>query len=210
MAKVHFLLHAYDNVSRANHTSSCWGSLMRTLYRVAATAVAAVALARAPLAAQTVEFSGQGHAYDSYAGGVIVPGDFSFQYFLPQNPAPGSYVLSQGFTLANIDGTITQGTTTRPTTDNLQFYTLTDGGAFAIFRLNANAAILDGPQLFTGPTNAPHFTVGTFTGFALNDPVDVTTTISEATISVTPEPGSIALLGTGLVGLLPLLLRRRK
>ena len=116
MAKAHFLLHAYDNVSRANHTSSVWGFILRSLIRVASTTVAALAVAVVRLAAQTIEFSGHGHAYDTYAGGVITPGAFSFQYFLPQNPTPASYVLNQGFTLENVNGIITQGMTTRATT----------------------------------------------------------------------------------------------
>lgn len=182
---------------------------MRTLIRVVATSVAALALAVVPLAAQTVEFSGHGHAFDSYAG-VILPGDFFFQYILPQDPTPSSFVLNQGFTLTNVNGSITQGTTTRTTTDNLEFYTTLDGGAFAIYRPNATGAILNGPQLFSGTTDAPTFTAGSFTGFSLNNPVDVTTTISDVTISVTPEPDSVALVATGLVGLVPLVRLRRK
>ncbi|MEO6981630.1 MAG: hypothetical protein ABI072_00770, partial [Edaphobacter sp.] len=78
---------------------------LRTLLRGAATFVVGLTVAALPLAAQTVEFSGNGtvhRAVDNMQAGDV----FSFQYFLPQSPTldPGD-VFPQHFTLTSVTGT---------------------------------------------------------------------------------------------------------
>lgn len=177
----------------------------RSILRSAATFIVGLALAAGPLAAQTVSFSGHGHSYAQIAD--IPAGDFSFQYLLPQSPTPFSSIPDgtfDGFSM----GKIVQGTTVYTDTDDLVFFTSGHGGGFAI-RRSGNVALtsVGGLPLFTGPTDSPTFALGTYTGSTQRGNQ---TKISDVTISSTPEPTSMALLGTGLVGLVPMVRRRRK
>jgi hypothetical protein len=72
-----------------------------------------------------------------------------------------------------------------PGTYDLQFFDFTQG----------ISVLLDGPQLFTGSLTTPTFTPGTY-----DLTLDSTGSAVSLTIGSTPEPSSLVLLGTGILG----------
>jgi hypothetical protein len=143
---------------------------------------------------------------------------YSFSFSIPDTAIPNPTTA----TSARFNGT--QITYTRPgsTTELVEtgmfdgptFLTTLDQGGVALLRLEREPAgqmqfRLFGVQLFTGPTTAPVFTLGTYdlasTPRNGGDPVQPLTyrlTISDSPIAPVPEPASWAMMiaGFGLVG----------
>jgi hypothetical protein len=135
------------------------------------------------------------HANDLFS----VTGDgHTISFNLPATPTvlnPMSYDFS-------IDTTVTDNGVTAP--DMLVFYTGPDGGAFTdtFFGLSFVS-----PQLYTGSTSAPTFILGTFAG---TDGIPGSPNDVSIAITASPEPSSIALLCTGLLGVAGVARRRFK
>jgi len=119
------------------------------------------------------------------------------------SPTPASFVSGTSFTLNPITVTFEGNTLSGPVT----FFTA--GGA------GGGGAIFSGPKLFSGPESAPTFNLGTFalSGFTdIGDGPELVTgqlTISAAPTPAVPEPLPLALAGTGILGLVEILRRRR-
>ncbi|MGI8547850.1 MAG: PEP-CTERM sorting domain-containing protein [Gemmatimonadaceae bacterium] len=120
------------------------------------------------------------------------------------------------------DGTLSQTcSATAGNSLSLSFWLASNGAALNDFRVFLNGATLfDQANLgsfdFTQFTfNATALASDTLTFAFRNDPSylgldDISVTEGPPTMTTTPEPSSMALLGTGLVGLVPMVRRRRK
>jgi hypothetical protein len=129
-------------------------------------------------------------------------GGTSFE--LPVNPVPTSFDLGFAFQVTPINLMINGA----PSGDFLVFFNADPvtggGGGFGAFSCGSCQDIsVVGPQLYSGPENAPTMLGLGDTGVALTDPTSgSTSTISTpgtpSTIN-TPEPSVTALLGIGLL-----------
>jgi len=96
-----------------------------------------------------------------------------------------------------------------PTTGTIDFFLAPDGG-LSITSPEFDVSDIDSEVFFTytgifGESSfAPTFTPGIYTGVDGDDPSDTVT----VTITPTPEPSSLALFGTGMLGLAGMLRRK--
>ncbi len=138
-------------------------------------------------------------------------------FSLPDSPQPSEFGDGTGFAIDNVDvdfnGTLIS--------ESVGFYAARTGIAISIadetFFAGGGASASDpelialGSQLYTGSESSPTFVLGTYTidnGGHIGLPEgDYSLTITGDT-AVTPEPSSLALLGSGVIGLAGLVRRR--
>ena len=142
-------------------------------------------------------------------------------FTLPANPVPEDSFQGFYFSVSNV--TFTEDGVTS-VADSAVFETKPAGGGFTLLDADFNAIDgLDftGRKLFTGTVFDPTFKLGTFNltpascetsvddlFFAKNRPSPCRDSLTIAPAVVTPEPGSLALLGTGALGFVGVLRRR--
>ena len=92
------------------------------------------------------------------------------------------------------------------TGNTLEFFDISQLGGLAVTSGDVGLPFIDtiGAQLYSGPVTAPTFLLGTFDQTSFLDGTAVTVTISQ----VVPEPSSLVLLGSGVLGLATVLRRR--
>jgi hypothetical protein len=184
----------------------------RSSLRLLPALLVGAALATTPLAAvaQNITFSGSGTVVEPFAG--LATGAFGFSFTLPQSPTP-AFSSSAGFRLDGVTGAFTQVGATTSLTGSLFFLTAAFDGGFEFYGTGPGASVfnVDGPQLFSGTTAAPMFVLGS--GTPTRNSGTVRTTVSSYTIaavSTVPEPGTWALLGTGLLAVGGVAARRKR
>jgi hypothetical protein len=223
------LKNVLDASARNNHVSE--GERMQTLKRAAVLAAAAMAMGAAPVLAQTVTFSTTGQFT---GGGATCNGSASCVfggYTLSYTGAPS---VSYGApTLVDL-GSFTATCTAVPCGTNVS---VPVGATFTLTITQTQPS--GAPQSFTGsvagaftwdpvsssmkwtPTTSTLTIAGVLytlvtdnTGniniVAPSSNVNPNTTLVKANIVASPEPSTVALMATGIFGLVPLIRRRRK
>jgi hypothetical protein len=93
---------------------------------------------------------------------------------------------------------------------SIVFFSFPNGGGFSLFDSYTFQGILSsGPQIYSGSEDAPTFLTGTFSlpdYFGTSNGIGIPATL---TIKSVPEPSSLMLLGTGMLALLGLALKKR-
>ncbi len=146
------------------------------------------------------------------------PFSSTLTFSLSSSTAPSAFVAGQGLVYDNVDVTVNGGAPVASEvalgnpSGGAGIYNLAIGGSISFFGGGVESILTKlgdpnfaetGLQLYTGPESDPTLLAGTFHegGGATVAVTDVPT--------ATPEPGGVVLLGTGLLGALGMVRRRR-
>lgn len=130
---------------------------------------------------------------------LFTEGTNTVTFELPSSPVVSAFHSGYSFKINN-ETIVENGATSSMRT--LEFNSSGDGGGFSL----SNSAYLntEGPQLYVGPESAPTFVPGSYNLIGYQNhqlKSQLTITDLPAPTTVTPEPSSVLLLGTGLVAL---------
>lgn len=127
-----------------------------------------------------------------------------YTFTLPGSPTPTNFT-NNSFT---IDGVTVLTNGGNSMVDNIAFLTQATGGLLIEFATPQGAELFvedPGSAFFTGSTSAPTFTPGIYLGENDNNPSGDKIQVA---ISAVPEPESLAMLGTGALGLIGVIRRK--
>lgn len=128
-----------------------------------------------------------------------ITGDYTASWQLDSDLVPDIAAPREGFTLREVAGSFP---TAPGNVAQLTFWGVAYSGGLSI--VNSDHVILvstNGPQLFTGSSSDPDFTLGTFALTSNRAPGEYILTIAELAAAEVPEPATGALLlgGLGLI-----------
>jgi len=153
---------------------------------------------------------------------TISDGTNNVSFSIPATPTPDSYSTGYSFTFNSVNVTV-NGTTASYTVD---FFNFNDAGGLDIYNGVTNDLVVNnfgwssdpngstGVQVYTGSESNPTFVAGVYpqTGAGADYfNSGSTLTISDAdpnSSTLTPEPSSVLLVGTGIIGCLGALRRK--